>query len=275
MLHQPVIKDQEIEVLLKTVLHLYGYDFTSYSKASLRRRLERIYSIYQFKSFEAFLDTIKNDNDFFKKLVEEITVNVTEMLRDPGFYRVIREKVLPQLATYPFIRIWHAGCSTGEEVYSMAILLEEARLLHKSLLYATDINPLVIEKARTGIFPMSMMQKYSDNYTHSGGKRDFSNYYTANYNLAKFDEHLKQKMIFSTHNLVSDHSFNEFQLIFCRNVMIYFEKDLQAKVLNLFDSSLNELGFLALGNKESIKFSPLASRYVQIDKQEKIWRKKT
>lgn len=274
MSYQTIIKDQEIEVLLNTLLNLYGYDFRSYSKASLRRRLERVYGIYQFDTFEAFLEKLKKDGDFFKKLVEEITVNVTEMLRDPGFYRTIREKVLPQLATYPFIRIWHAGCSTGEEVYSMAILLEEAGLLHKSLLYATDINPLVIEKARTGIFPMSMMQKYSDNYTHSGGKRDFSTYYTANYNLAKFDEHLKQRMIFSTHNLVSDHSFNEFQLIFCRNVMIYFEKDLQVKVLHLFDNSLNELGFLALGNKESIKFSPLASRYVQIDKQEKIWRKK-
>jgi chemotaxis protein methyltransferase CheR len=272
---QTIIKDQEIEVLLNTLLSLYGYDFRAYSKASLRRRLERVYSIYQFGDFEAFLDKLRKDGDFFKKLVEEITVNVTEMLRDPGFYRTIREKVLPQLATYPFIRIWHAGCSTGEEVYSMAILLEESGLLQKSLLYATDINPLVIEKARTGIFPMSMMQKYSDNYTHSGGKRDFSTYYTANYNLAKFDEHLKQRMIFSTHNLVSDHSFNEFQLIFCRNVMIYFEKDLQTKVLHLFDNSLNELGFLALGNKESIKFSPLASRYVQIDKQEKIWRKKT
>jgi len=274
LVSHPHIQDQEIDELLEAVLHIHGYDFTSYSRASLRRRLERIYINYHFSNYEAFLYAIKNDEDFFKKLVEEITVNVTEMLRDPGFYRVVREKVLPQLATYPFIRIWHAGCSTGEEVFSMAILLEEAGLLHKSLLYATDINPLVIEKARTGIFPMNMMQKYSENYQQSGGKQDFSKYYTANYNHAKFDDALKQRMIFSTHNLVSDHSFNEFQLIFCRNVMIYFQKNLQAKVLQLFDDSLNELGFLALGNKESIKFSPLALRYVQIDKQEKIWRKK-
>lgn len=196
------------------------------------------------------------------------------MLRDPGFYKVVREKILPDLATYPFIRIWHAGCSTGEEVYSMAILLEEAQLLHKSLLYATDINPLVIEKAKQGIFPLSLMQKYSDNYIQMGGKRDFSVYYSANYNLAKFDERLSRRMVFSTHNLVSDHSFNEFQLIFCRNVLIYFEKELQTKVLNLFDNSLGELGYLALGNKESIKFSPLASRYAPVDRKEKIWRKK-
>lgn len=256
------------------MLNQYGYDFTSYSKASLRRRLDRVYSLYNFKSFNDFFERIKTDPDFFKVLVEEVTVNVTEMLRDPGFYKIIRETVLPDLATYPFIRIWHAGCSTGEEVYSMAILLEEAQLLHKSLLYATDINPRVIEKARRGIFPVSLMQKYSDNYIQSGGKQDFSTYYSANYNLAKFDERLSQRMIFSTHNLVSDHSFNEFQLIFCRNVLIYFEKDLQSKVLTLFDNSLAELGYLALGSKESIKFSPLASRYLQIDKRQKIWRKK-
>lgn len=256
------------------MLNLYGYDFTSYSKASLKRRLDRVYSLYNFGSFSDFFERIKSDPDFFKVLVEEVTVNVTEMLRDPAFYKIIRETVLPDLATYPFIRVWHAGCSTGEEVYSMAILLEEAQLLHKSLLYATDINPRVIEKARRGIFPVSLMQKYSDNYIQSGGKRDFSTYYSANYNLAKFDERLSQRMIFSTHNLVSDHSFNEFQLIFCRNVLIYFEKDLQSKVLTLFDNSLAELGYLALGSKESIKFSPLASRYQQIDKRQKIWRKK-
>lgn len=268
------IHETEIEILLKELRETYGYDFSSYSAASLRRRIQRIYSIYQFRSFDSFYDKVKNDPDFFKRVVEEITVNVTEMLRDPSFYRTIKEKVLPNLATYPFIRIWHAGCSTGEEVYSMAILLEEANLLNKSLLYATDINPLVIEKARRGIFPVSLMQKYSDNYIHAGGKRDFSTYYSANYNLAKFDEALSKRMIFSTHNLVSDYSFNEFQLIFCRNVLIYFNKDLQAKVLSLFDSSLDDLGYLALGNKESVKFSPIASNYQQIDKKEKIWRKK-
>jgi chemotaxis protein methyltransferase CheR len=194
------------------------------------------------------------------------------MLRDPSFYRTLRTTILPVLATYPFIRIWHAGCSTGEEVYSMAILLKEAGLLHKALLYGTDINPLVIEKARKGIFPVSQMQKYSENYIQSGGVRDFSSYYTANYHLAKFDNALTGKMIFSTHNLVSDFSFNEFQLILCRNVLIYFERDLQSKVFKLFDYSLENFGYLALGSKESLRFSPIADRYRQVGR-EKIWRK--
>jgi chemotaxis protein methyltransferase CheR len=194
------------------------------------------------------------------------------MLRDPSFYRMIRSTILPILATYPFIRIWHAGCSTGEEVYSMAILLKEAGLLHKSLLYGTDINPLVIEKAKKGIFPISTMQRYSENYIQSGGLKDLSSYYTANYHLAKFDSSLREKMIFSTHNLASDFSFNEFQLILCRNVLIYFEKDLQAKVLTLLDYSLENFGYIALGSKESLRFSPIEARYRQVGR-EKIWRK--
>jgi len=188
------------------------------------------------------------------------------------FYKALREQVLPTLGTYPFIRIWHAGCSTGEEVYSMAILLKEANLFHKSLLYATDLNPQVLEKARKGIFPLSQMKQYSENYIQSGGTNEFSKYYTANYDKVKFDDSLREKMIFSTHNLVSDHSFNEFQLILCRNVLIYFDKDLQAKVFDLFEQSLDNLGYLALGSKETLRFSSIISRFKKIDK-EKIWRK--
>ena len=214
-----------------------------------------------------------HDPSFFEFAVTEISVNVTEMFRDPGFYRTLKEKVIPVLATYPLIRIWHAGCATGEEVYSMAILLNEAGLLHKSLLYATDINPYVVDKARKGIFPDTNMQLYSRNYHASGGEKDFSSYYTANYNFVKFDEELSRRMIFSTHNLVSDYSFNSFQLILCRNVLIYFEKDLQSRVLNLFDKSLEPLGFLALGSKESLRFSSIAPAYAQLEGREKIWRK--
>jgi chemotaxis protein methyltransferase CheR len=170
------------------------------------------------------------------------------------------------------IRIWHAGCSTGEEVYSMAILLQEENLYHKSLLYATDINPGVIEKARKGMFPIGQMRTYSNNYISAGGKEAFSKYYTANYGYAKFDESLSEKIIFATHNLVADKSFNEFQLIICRNVMIYFDKDLQENVLQLFNDSLESLGFLALGAKETIRFSAIAARYRQVEK-ERIWRK--
>jgi chemotaxis protein methyltransferase CheR len=267
-----VIQYEEMEILLNDLFTRYGYDFTEYSKASMQRRIQRLFIVDKFPSFAEFRHRLHNDPQYFRRFVEEITVNVTEMLRDPAFYRTLRTSILPILATYPFIRIWNAGCSTGEEVYSMAILLKEAGLLHKSLLYGTDINPLVIEKARKGIFPISQMQKYSENYIQSGGVKDFSSYYTANYHLAKFDSSLMEKMIFSTHNLVSDFSFNEFQLILCRNVLIYFERELQSKVFNLFDYSLENFGYLALGSKESLRFSPIADRYRQIGK-EKIWRK--
>jgi len=266
------IRNEELQLLLNDLFTRYGYDFTEYSKASLLRRVQRLFMLDKFPSFAEFRYRLQNDGPYFRRFVEEITVNVTEMLRDPSFYRTLRVTILPILATYPFIRIWHAGCSTGEEVYSMAILLKEAGLLHKSLLYGTDINPLVIEKARKGIFPVSQMQKYSENYIQAGGVKDFSSYYTANYHLAKFDSALTGKMIFSTHNLVSDFSFNEFQLILCRNVLIYFERELQAKVFQLFDYSLENFGYLALGSKESLRFSSISDRYRQVGR-EKIWRK--
>lgn len=267
-----MVRDEDVQVLLNDMLDVYGYDFNDYSKASLKRRIDRLFTLDKFPSFAEFRYRIKNDEAYLKRFVEEITVNVTEMFRDSSFYQTLQKEVLPKLATYPLIRIWHAGCSTGEEVYSMAILLHEANLLQKSLLYATDLNPDVLEKAKEGIFPLSQMKQYSENYLAAGGKRAFSEYYTSRYDRAKFDKQLSRKMIFATHNLVSDHSFNEFQLILCRNVMIYFDKDLQDRVLQLFDQSLEPLGFLALGSKETIRFSTLASSYKQIGK-EKIWRK--
>lgn len=267
-----MIRDEEVEILLSDMLDIYGYDFNDYSKASLKRRIDRLFTLDKFPSFAEFRYRIKNDERYLKRFVEEITVNVTEMFRDPSFYETLRNEVLPVLATYPLIRIWHAGCSTGEEVYSMAILLQEAGFLKKSLLYATDINPEVLEKAKEGIFPLSQMKQYSENYLVAGGKKEFSEYYTSRYDRAKFDKQLSRKMIFATHNLVSDRSFNEFQLILCRNVMIYFDKDLQDRVLKLFDQSLEQLGFLALGAKETLRFSSIALSYKQIGK-EKIWRK--
>jgi len=266
------MKDEEVNILLNDLLEVYGYDFNDYSKASLKRRMQRLFALDKFPSFAEFRFRIRNDEVYLKRFVEEITVNVTEMFRDPEFYKLLRKEVLPLLATYPLIRIWHAGCSTGEEVYSMAILLHEAGLLNKSLLYATDINPDVLEKAKAGIFPLSNMKQYSENYILSGGAQDFSSYYTTRYNYAKFNRELAAKMVFATHNLVSDGSFNQFQLIVCRNVMIYFEKSLQDRVLNLFDQSLDPLGFVALGAKETLRFSGIASQYKQSGK-EKIWRK--
>lgn len=267
------ITDDELELILNDLIDGYGYDFTNYSRASLKRRINRLISHDRFLSFAEFRFRVKSDREYFNRFVEQVTVNVTEMFRDVSFYRSLREDVLPVLATRPLIRIWHAGCSTGEEVYSMAILLHEANLLNKSLLYATDINPAVLPKVRSGIFPLSQMKQYSENYIQSGGRKDFSSYYTAQYDAARFDEFLGKKIVLSTHNLVSDTSFNEFQLILCRNVMIYFDKPLQDHVLNLFYESLEVLGFLALGSKETLKFSDVSKKFKQLENKEKIWRK--
>lgn len=267
-----MIAESEVDILLNDLYELYGYDFSNYSRASLKRRIVRLWMLDKFPSFAEFRYRVKSDADYLKRFVEEITVTVTEMFRDPLFYRCLRTEILPTLTAKPFIRVWHAGCATGEEVYSMAILLKESQVLHKSLLYATDLNPTALEKARRGIFPLGSMKQYSENYIESGGILDFSSYYTAQYGQVKFDEKLAEKMIFSTHNLVSDRSFNEFDLIMCRNVLIYFDKPLQDRVLSLFDESLGQLGYLALGTKETINFSTIKPNYKQQGK-EKIWRK--
>src|SRR6201996_3930342 len=182
-----IIRYEDVDLLLNDLYARYGYDFTEYSKASLLRRIQRLYVLDKFPSFAEFRYRLQNDAQYFRRFVEEITVNVTEMLPDPGFYRALRTTILPILATYPFIRIWHAGCSTGEEVYSMAILLEEEGLNDRTRLYATDINDVVLQRAKQGIFPLDRMQEYTDNYIQSGGMKDFSSYYTSNYQLAKFD----------------------------------------------------------------------------------------
>ncbi|RZK49004.1 MAG: protein-glutamate O-methyltransferase CheR [Pedobacter sp.] len=267
-----VFQEEELDQVLSDFIECYGYDFTGYARASLKRRIQRVFNLDKQVSFAEFRYKVRTDPHYFKFILEQVTVNVTEMFRDPKFYEALRKEIIPQLSTYPFIRIWLAGCSTGEEAYSIAILLKELNLLHKSLLYATDINPRVIEKASAGIFSVAQMKQNSENYIASGGKKDFSTYYTANYDFAKFHDELRQNMIFSTHNLVSDHSFNEFQLILCRNVLIYFDRQLQNNVLDLFDNSLEKLGYLALGSKESIDFSTISKKYKRIT-SEKIWRK--
>ncbi|RYY64704.1 CheR family methyltransferase [Flaviaesturariibacter aridisoli] len=267
-----MIRDAELDLLLNDLLEKYGYDFSEYARASLKRRVARLFSLDRFPSFAEFRYRLRSDDAYFRRFVEEVTVNVTEMFRDPAFYRALRSEVLNVLATYPLIRVWHAGCATGEEVYSMAILLKEAGLLHKSLLYATDLNPDALERARKGIYPLAHMKTHSENYVQSGGVQDFSQYYTARYDYASFDRELSSKMIFATHNLVSDRSFNEFQLILCRNVMIYFDRPLQERVLQLFHQSLEPLGFLCLGSKENLRFSAVAQHFTVWNK-EKIWRK--
>lgn len=272
MLGYSIIKDHEIDILLEDIYRDYGYDFLQYSRASMKRRINRLMTNDRLASFAELRFVLKDNPAFLQHFVEEITVNLTEMFRDPLFFRQLREEILPQLGTYPLIRVWIAGCSTGEEAYSMSILLKEANLYHKSLIYATDINPRVLDIARNGVYPLSQIKSFSENYIESGGKQDFSKYYTANYEWAKFDADLKQKMILSTHNLVSDTSFNSFQLILCRNVLIYFNKDLQERVFKLFDASLENLGYLALGSKETIRFSGIQHNFTAIGDQ-KIWKK--
>ena len=264
--------DEQVEVLLSDALELYGYDFTGYSRASIKRRILRLYALDRFVSFAEFRYKLRSDLGYFGRFVEQITINVTEMFRDPEFYKSLRTDILPKLGTYPFIRIWIAGCSTGEEAYSVSIILKELNLLKKALIYATDINPAVLEKASTAMFPLSKMKQYSENYIASGGLENFSSYYSANYSLAKLKDDLKSKIIFSTHNLVSDNSFNEFQLILCRNVLIYFDRELQMKVFDLFDSSLEHLGYIGLGTKETLDFSRISKKYKKLD-YKKIWRK--
>ncbi|HEY0676683.1 MAG TPA: protein-glutamate O-methyltransferase CheR [Chitinophagaceae bacterium] len=273
MLNQPaIVRDDDLEILLNELYIRHGYDFSNYAKSSLKRRVNRLMAIDRHPSFAELIYHFRNDDDYFKRVVEGFTVNVTDMFRDPHTFNIIRNDIMPVLATHPVIRIWHAGCATGEEVYTMAILLEEARLLERSLLYATDLNPSAIETVRKGIYPLSQMKQYSENYILAGGRKDFSSYYKAMYGWAKFDDRLKSRMILATHNLVSDRSFNEFQLILCRNVLIYFNKVLQDRVLQLFDDSLEKLGYLVLGSKESIRYSAIATKYKQLNK-EKIWRK--
>ena len=264
--------DEQISILIADAFELYGYDFAGYSPASFKRRILRLYALDKMVSFAEFRYKIRSEAGYFNRFLEQVTINVTEMFRDTDFYKSLREEILPNLGTYPFIRIWVAGCSTGEEAYSIAILLKELNLLRKSLIYATDINSDVLEKGAKAMFPLNKMKQYSENYIESGGREDFSDYYTANYSLAKLDADLREKIVFSTHNLVSDKSFNEFQLILCRNVLIYFDRELQSKVFTLFDESLDTFGYLALGTKETLSGQSINKKFKKIENQ-KIWRK--
>ncbi len=265
---------EDLDEIINILFHRYGYDFSNYTKASLLRRVNRFVSEIKAKSVYDLKFRLLNDGDVFKQFLQEVTVNVTELFRDPMYYKAIRENVLPLLASYPIIKIWHAGCSTGEEVFSMCILLHEAGLLNRTRMYATDINPINLAKAKNGIIPLVNMKEYTTNYIKSGGTEAFSDYYSARYNHAIINEALRKTIIFSQHNLVSDSVFNEFQFISCRNVMIYFDRTLQERVLKLFHDSLSPLGFLGLGFKETLLFSELNEEYTIVNKVAKIYRRK-
>jgi len=263
----------EIELLLEGVFRHYGFDFRSYAYASIRRRLWKRVEGEGLSTVSELAARILHDADAMERLLLDLSVNVTAMFRDPTFYKEFRERVVPLLRTYPFIRIWHAGCSTGEEVFSLAILLEEEGLYDRSRLYATDINDVVLQRARQGIFPLDRMQEYTENYLRAGGTRSFSEYYTAKYDGALFTPALTRNIVFSQHNLVTDRSFSEFHVIFCRNVLIYFDKTLQNRVHSLFYGSLVMFGVLALGSKESLKFSQSEPCYEKLSPTEKLYRK--
>jgi chemotaxis protein methyltransferase CheR len=269
----PELEQLEIELLLEAVYRRYGFDFREYAQASLKRRLWRRAYAEGASSISELQARLLHDPPSMERLLLDLSINVTSMFRDPTFYLAFREKVVPQLHTYPFTRIWCAGCSTGEEVYSLAIVLEEEGLYERTRIYATDINESVLATAKAGIFPLEKMKQYTQNYIRGGGKHDFSRYYLAAYEAAQFSKTLTENVVFAQHNLAMDRAFNQFNVIVCRNVMIYFDKPLQDRVHGLFYESLERLGVLALGHKESLAFTPFAQRYEELDAAERIYRK--
>ncbi|WP_066835942.1 CheR family methyltransferase [Rufibacter ruber] len=274
-LEADVLFEQAVETLIHDIHAQYGYDFSGYARASVYRRIKRFLGNKNLASVEELRKSLFQDPYFFENFLQEITVNVTEMFRDPTFFLALREKVLPILSTYPFIKIWDAGCSTGEELFSLAILLKEEGLLERTKIYATDINQKVLKQAKEGIFNLANMASYTSAYYAAGGKTEFSSYYTSSYGSAKFDASLVKNAVFYPHNLATDSSFNEFHLILCRNVLIYFNRELQERVFNLFDESLVSLGYLGLGKKETLAMSQIHNSYTCLDKSNRIYRKAT
>lgn len=269
----PPLERLEIELLLEAVFRHYGQDFRSYAFSSLRRRLRKRLEAENLATFSALQDRVLHDPDAMARLLRDLSINVTGMFRDPSFFATLRKDVVPILKTYPFVRVWHAGCSTGEEVYALAVLLEEEGLYDRCRIYATDMNAEVLEKARRGVFPLSRMREYTSNYLHAGGTRAFSEYYSTNYDTAIFDARLRRNVLFAQHNLATDTSFSEFNLILCRNVLIYFDPGLKNRVLALFESSLAPLGILCLGRRESLRFTAAEPNYEEFDVRERIYRR--
>lgn len=267
------LEDIEIKLLLEGIFCYYGFDFRDYALASLKRRIWNTINAEGLTSVSGLQEKVLHNPEYMERFLFNLSVNVTAMFRDPSFFLAFRNKVVPILRTYPFIRIWHAGCSTGEEVYSMAIILQEEGLYHRSRLYATDINEIALQKAKAGIFSLELMQNYTQNYLQAGGKKSFSEYYTAAYDNAIFSSYLKKNIIFSQHNLATDNSFNEFNIILCRNVLIYFNQTLQKRVHNLFYESLVRFGVLGLGRQETLKFTPHEKNYEELESGDKLYRR--
>ncbi|KAA8483841.1 protein-glutamate O-methyltransferase CheR [Arcticibacter tournemirensis] len=271
-MHNEKLTSEELEELINWINNIHGFSFDGYSRASLKRRVARLLELRNF-SFYDLKGLLINDLDFFEEFIIDVTVNVTEMFRDPLFFGALKQNVFPYLASFQEIKIWSAGCSTGEEVYSLGVLLERDGLYKRTFLYGTDINPKAIETARRGIYSLSNMKQYSENYNRIGIAGSLSDFYLAQYDAALIAGQLKKNTLFSVHNLVSDGVFNEFQMICCRNVLIYFNAELQQRVLQLFYDSLCPLGFLCLGAKEILRGTELSKRFRIIDKFQNIYQK--
>jgi chemotaxis protein methyltransferase CheR len=271
---EPVsVEELEIDLLLEGLFRHYGFDFRGYARSSLRRRVRSVVASEQLTTVSALQDRMLHDATCLQRLLLGLSVNVSAMFRDPRFFLAFRRRAIPFLRTYPFIRIWQAGCSTGEEVYSLAILLQEEGLYDRCRIYATDMNEAVLQKARAGIYPIELMQKYTVNYLASGGSGELSAYYTAAYDHVIFRPSLRERVVFSQHNLAADGPFNEFNVILCRNVMIYFARPLQDRVHDLFARSLATFGLLGLGSHESIRCAPNEHQYEPIETGEKLFRR--
>ncbi len=269
---QEVLSAQQLDELIDLIKKFHGFDFSCYSKASLKRRVIRIMQNKK-QTFYDLKHTLVNNQHFFQEFLDEITVNVTEMFRDPSFYKAINNQVIPYISTYQHIKIWSAGCSSGEEVYSLAILMNETDLRKKSFIYGTDINTEMLKEARKGIYSLKKIKSYAENYQYSGLKGSLTDHFTIMYDAATIHSELKHNTLFSVHNLVSDAIFNEFQLISCRNVFIYFESELQEKILELFYNSLAPLGFLCMGSKETIRSDKFKKKFKVINSKENIYQK--
>ena len=266
-----IITYEELGNLITLIRNIHGFDFADYSAASLKRRVTRIMHLQRLNLFD-LRTLLTNDHDYFESFLIEVTVNVTEMFRDPLFYKSVSENIIPYLKSYQRIKIWNAGCSTGEELYSFAILFAQEQLYERCFFYGTDINSDVLEHAKTGIYNLQKMKQYSENFQKIGTTHTLSSYYTAKYDAASINHSLKKNILFSVHNLASDGVFNEFQVISCRNVLIYFNVELQKKVIELFYNSLANFGFLCLGSKETLRSTELG-RFKIVDKKNNIYQK--
>ncbi|MDM5356731.1 protein-glutamate O-methyltransferase CheR [Peribacillus sp. RS7] len=266
-------EDIEIELLLEAIYSVSGFDFRKYMRSSIKRRVENRMRLDHIRRISGMIEMVLYEKGYVEKLLKDFSINVTEMFRDPDFFKAFRLNIVPLLKNLPEIRIWHAGCSTGEEAFSMAIILKEEGLYDKARIYATDMNDEVLRHAEKGILPLNRMQSYTKNYLHAGGNQEFSEYYTTDYQNAYLDSSLLKNIVFFQHNLVTDGSFNEFHIIMCRNVMIYFTGELQTYVNQLFYDSLSKDGFLAVGSKETLHTSSFSGDYEEFDSKERIYRK--